>query len=311
MSRPLPESADVIPLASPDATHGWTVKQAVTWIAYRGKVLATVAEPVGANVNPWRKNLPSEALAYLHALAAGEEWCSTRHVLPWLRNPAAGRDCVQAWISEEGKSAAELLSDMEERKEQGEKHEQRISDALAELNSVVSQGQLPLFGRLHGAAPNQAVARQRVPAAWFDERSHLDVSGHLDQIWPDQRGFDRFFHDVRFPADSIRAQWPDPDALPKVLTAKQRQQKRGGGRKPRPGWDDFWIEVALWVYAADLEEADCQARLREHMTKWSINGMPLDKYGDPVTEGTVRDKLNRLFEAKKVRPTAKKAPSKG
>lgn len=245
---------------------------------------------------------------------AGEEWCPTRRVLPWLSDPAAGRDHVQAWMSEERKSAAELLSDMAVWKQQGEDDERLISNALAELNLIATKGQLPAFGRPHGAAPGYGVAREQIPATWFDERSQLDAAGHLDQVWPDQHRVVRCFREVHFPADSIRARWPDPDALPKVpVTASVTEPappKRGGGRKPRKGWDDFWIEVAIRADLDGLNKADSEERLREHMTEWSAK-MPPDKRGDPVHPNTVRDKLNLLFEAKRARSAVRKAPSKG
>ncbi len=320
MAHPSYGDAEPVSLASPDAPHGWTVKQAINWIAYRGEPPGLMSDPVGVQGNPWRKDPPSKVIEYLTALAANKEWLPpepdeeriARITRGWPAQPAEVRKNTEAWLADEGRPAGELLQDIGERNRREQEHEARLRRALDDLNAVAAQGHVPTFGRPHGSAPDQALARDRVPAAWFDERSQLDFGGQLDQVWPDQHRVIHGFRDVRFPADIIRARWPDPAALPKLPDAKSRAEPAGdapqpaaprgrGGRPLRIDWEKFWIEVTLRVYETGIETPEKERALTQHMQEWAVQNLPRDA-DDPGHPDTIRKTLANLYAANRTRP---------
>jgi hypothetical protein len=64
---------------------------------------------------------------------------------------------------------------------------------------------------------------------------------------------------------------------------------KGGGRKPKKGWDAFWLEVVIIALKGELPEE--QIDLVKQMLEWSNLNMD-----DPPVQGTIELRLRPLYQ---------------
>jgi hypothetical protein len=73
------------------------------------------------------------------------------------------------------------------------------------------------------------------------------------------------------------------------------ERKSARGRPPRHNWDSFWIEVAIYAAANDLDEMH-RSELQTLMVKWAA-----EHSVDPPDDATIRNKLATLYAAARKR----------
>lgn len=64
---------------------------------------------------------------------------------------------------------------------------------------------------------------------------------------------------------------------------------RGGGRNPRHDWDEFWIEVAIFMAHNGQDKQD-RPRLQKQMEEWTAHN-----WVEPPDPATIRRRLQKLY----------------
>jgi hypothetical protein len=242
-----------------------------------------VVQPIVADDVPWDRN------AYAH-----KAWSRDGpRMLRWIRATARQR---------EGRlvTYAELAARLRAELEAGAEEEVQVEGARRKLLEALRAARLTAWGKLdlRQGQPNPAAQYQAIPASIFiDELVSITEWGTVgaDPHHPTTihiyRG--QSFREVRFHSAEAMTVWPATprematEAAPSPIT-ESRQPR--GGRPPQHDWEGFWIQVAMYAAANDLEPND-RVNLQRHMQEWTAQHWP--QAPDPAT---IRIHLKRLFD---------------
>jgi hypothetical protein len=138
---------------------------------------------------------------------------------------------------------------------------------------------------------------EQIPAAVFiddlvtiDERDDVGAYSGLDEY----RG--PAFRKVRFHTSEVLGLWP-PDAgytgIGPSKSVGRAVRRHVGGRPPKYDWEGFWVEVAWYAAANDLEREN-RTELQRHMRDWTDK-----RWDDPPDDATIRARLRRLYDGQR------------
>jgi hypothetical protein len=97
---------------------------------------------------------------------------------------------------------------------------------------------------------------------------------------------------VRVLWEHVKLQLPTIELRQTPETAKPERSNDAGGRPPKHDWDAFWIEVAHYAAANDLEPQHRQ-ELQRYMEDWTAS-----KWPSPPEPATIRARLAKLYKAR-------------
>ncbi len=97
---------------------------------------------------------------------------------------------------------------------------------------------------------------------------------------------------VRLNKEDVDREFPVQPAVPTVEEISP-PAKHAGGAKPKPWWDDFWIEMVCRQHAGDIQPTTAQADVARLMLRWAT------RKGHDMGDTTAKTMARRLLAALK------------
>lgn len=168
-----------------------------------------------------------------------------------------------------------------------------ISEAEERIRRAVIDGRLPCTAVRDGR-------RGSVVAADFMSVDFLYSTGAARD-----RNSGEQWNDVTFPTGRAVELWPTDGSESATMPNNQPsapytgRRTNAGGRPPRWDWDGFWIEVALWAAANDInEDGNCRPALTKRVTQWFAD----NNGGETLADSEIRSKIGALYERRRAVP---------